>query len=429
MFSAIGSNGCQEKNRVGGQMMNYPNLFDLPEGGLIQPEPELNCAYDLIENGQYQQLAELLQKIQNDSRRSGALPDEILSAALHICLECSRSQADLNWHRQAQADACRRELDLRNRLCTLIKVVNEMAGFVDQPLASAPLVHHTEDIVDIPASAQSVPESEKKKVTLSIQCLGPFRVYKDEIMISCWSSIKGQLILKYMIKHRRTPIAKEVLMEAFWPDADPESARRNLHQAIYNLRQTLRKGRSDFQPILFINDCYLFNPDLNLKIDFEDFEHHVQAGRRYESVKQMAEACAEYRLAEELYVGDFLEEDSYEHWASIQREQLRNTYLDITDRLSEYLFQNGDYDTAIQLCQKLLTKDSCHEGAHRRVMQYYQKLGHRGQAIRQYRLCEEILKNELDAAPSDETQSLFERIIGAGQKLGQNIEWLASKVK
>jgi DNA-binding SARP family transcriptional activator len=124
-----------------------------------------------------------------------------------------------------------------------------------------------------------------------------------------------------------------------------------------------------------------------------------------------------------------LEEDPYEAWASIQREQLRNTYLDIADRLSEHLFRQGEYDAAVELCQKILTKDSCHEQAHCRLMQCYQKQGHRGLAARQYRLCEEMLKNELDAAPSDETQSLFEKIVGVGQKLGHNIEWLTAKMK
>jgi DNA-binding SARP family transcriptional activator len=100
-----------------------------------------------------------------------------------------------------------------------------------------------------------------------------------------------------MVRHHKTLVAKDVLMDVFWPEADQEVARRNLHQAIYNLRQMLRRGQPDFRPILFENDCYLFNPEIALNLDFEAFERHVQTGRRIESAGRSPEAFAEYKLA------------------------------------------------------------------------------------------------------------------------------------
>lgn len=46
-------------------------------------------------------------------------------------------------------------------------------------------------------------------------------------------------------------------------------------------------------------------------------------------------------------------------------------------------------------------------------MRCYQCLGQQGSVIRQYRLCMETLKRELDAPPSEETQSLIEKFVGA----------------
>jgi DNA-binding SARP family transcriptional activator len=147
----------------------------------------------------------------------------------------------------------------------------------------------------------AVPEPDRPSAgnadSLSILCLGPFRVYRDKHMIGDWHSLKGLLILKYMARHHKTPVAKDVLMDVFWPEADQEVARRNLHQAIYNLRQMLRRGQPDFRPILFENDCYLFNPEIALNMDFEAFERHVQTGRRIESAGRSPEAFAEYKLA------------------------------------------------------------------------------------------------------------------------------------
>ena len=239
-------------------------------------------------------------------------------------------------------------------------------------------------------------------------------------MIGDWHSLKGLLILKYMVRHHKTPVAKDVLMDVFWPEADQEVARRNLHQAIYNLRQILRRGQPEFRPILFEKDCYLFNPEIALNLDFEAFERHVQTGRRMEAEGRSPEAFAEYKLAEELYRGDFLEQDPYEDWASLQREQIRNSYLEIADCVSEQQCRQGEYAAAIELCQKILAKDNCHEHAHRRLMRCYQFLGQRGSVIRQYRQCVEVMKRELDAPPSEETQSLLGKFVGGGK-----INWLA----
>src|SRR5262245_60683438 len=207
--------------------------------------------------------------------------------------------------------------------------------------------------------------------SLAVYCLGPFRVFRNDQMIGAWPGSKGRSIFKYLIKHRQTPISKEVLMDVFWPDADVENARRNLHQAIYSLRQTLRQVQPDFQVILFESDHYQINPGLSLWLDFEEFERRVKAGRRLESVGKTAEAMAEYIRAEELYRGDFLEEDLYEDWSSLQRERIRAEYLDLADRLSAHYAQQGDHVAAISLCRKILEKDNCHENAHRRLMHCY----------------------------------------------------------
>jgi two-component SAPR family response regulator len=232
----------------------------------------------------------------------------------------------------------------------------------------------------IETPAPSSVEKEKEEQALPspvVYCLGPFRVYQNDQLITEWNSLKGQSIFKYLVTHKGRPIAKDILMDVFWPDAEPGDTRRNLHQAIYSLRQTLRRGVPDLKPIQFRRDCYLFNPEMVLWLDFEEFEKHVLAGQRLAAAGQLAEAMAEYSIAEGLYQGDFLEEDLYEDWPSVKREHLRSLYLDIVDLLSEHYVQQGEYAAAIALCQKILAKDNCYEAAYRRLMQCYLAQGQR----------------------------------------------------
>jgi DNA-binding SARP family transcriptional activator len=246
---------------------------------------------------------------------------------------------------------------------------------------------------------------------LVVYCLGPFRVYQDDHLITEWESLRAKCILKYLVARRGTPIVKDVLMDLFWPDAEPEAARRNLHQAVYSLRKTLRQRRPDFPYIWFESDCYLLNPDTSGWFDFEQFEQHVLEGQRLEASGQLAEAIEKYGIAEGLYEGDFLEEDLYEDWPKPQRQHLQVMYLQMADRLSQHYIEQGEYTAAIALCRRVLSLESCYEEAHRWLMRCHLAQGQRHLAVRQYQTCLQALREELDLSPSEETLELYQRAV------------------
>jgi DNA-binding SARP family transcriptional activator len=255
------------------------------------------------------------------------------------------------------------------------------------------------------------PEKEKRaSPVLVVHCLGSFRVYKGEQLLEKWPSHKSKAIFKYLLIHRAKPIHQEVLMELFWPDSEPETARRNLYQAIYTLRQTLQSGGPNFPYILCEESCYLLNLALALWVDSEAFMAHYQAGKRLEQEGHLRQAVEEYELAETLYEGEFLAEDIYEEWSLVDRENLKHAHLDILDRLGQYYFDQEQFPLCIVFCQKLLLEDNCREDAHRRLMQCYLRQGQRHLALHQYHRCVEVLKQELDTPPMPSTTELYRQI-------------------
>jgi DNA-binding SARP family transcriptional activator len=259
--------------------------------------------------------------------------------------------------------------------------------------------------------APAIARDEKQIApALAVYCLGPFRVYQDDQPVTNWPSGKGKCVFKYIAANRGHPIPKEVLMDLFWRDAAPDAARNNLNVAIYGLRQALRAARPDCSHILFQDDCYLLNPALGVWIDVEEFMRHYEAGQTLERRGKLAEAVREYEAAEGLYQGDFLEEDLYEEWPMARREGLKDSYLFVLDRLSRHYLDERRYAACIHLSQKILAKDNCREEAHRRLMRCYSRQGQRNLALRQYHLCVEVLKEELDVSPADTTVTLYSRI-------------------
>ncbi|MBE0699204.1 MAG: winged helix-turn-helix domain-containing protein, partial [Anaerolineaceae bacterium] len=265
--------------------------------------------------------------------------------------------------------------------------------------------------VNLPATNNSLlPETRLETPSLAFYFLGSFRVFQDDQQVSDWSSQRSLSILKYLAANHDKPVGKDILMDQFWAEADSEVARRNLHQAIYALRQALKPGRPDFAYIKFENDCYLLNPELHIWLDFEAFEKHHQAARRMDDAGQMEAAIAEYSIAEEYYHGDFLEDDLYEDWPNSNRVFYRAMYLDLLDHLSGYCIEHNQYSPAILLCKKILAKDNCAEQAYRALIQCYLAQGQRQLAVREYQNCVVNLKSELNLAPSPETQALYQRI-------------------
>ena len=199
-------------------------------------------------------------------------------------------------------------------------------------------------------------------------------------------------------------------MELFWPGMGLKGARRNLYQAIYNLRQALQTDGEDYPYILTEGNSYSLNPELEFWVDSEAFDLHYQNAQTLIASDRSEEAMREFQMAEDLYSGEFLAEDRYEDWPLVHRENLKNAYLDALDQLSQYFYAKGQFATCIYYCRKILAEDNCREDAHRRVMLCYINLGQPHLALRQYHTCVEALREELDVPPMPATEELYQQI-------------------
>jgi two-component SAPR family response regulator len=363
---------------------------------------------NLLKTEQYDPAAELLLKSKLAGQSIGSEANvAFLMQAREVCLIYHQYQAEITHHQQALEAANRCVHELSQQLYTMFAHLEERLRSGKEN-AGVALWTVTRE------SGPDHKQSERMSSPLKICCLGPFQVYLNGQPISEWSSLKARSIFKYLVAHPETPISKDVLMDVFWPDADPEGARHSLHQAIYSLKKILKQGSNVRSPILFEQESYFLNPDLNPWLDYIEFEKQVQSGQRLEKAGYLAEALVIYRNATKLYRGDFLLEERYEDWSVMpRREYLRQLYIDLMGQLSETALQQGEFGETTALCQKILIQDNCHEATHRRLMGCYLLQGQEHLAIRQYLFCVHNLKAELDVSPSPATQLLYEQIVGA----------------
>jgi DNA-binding SARP family transcriptional activator len=253
------------------------------------------------------------------------------------------------------------------------------------------------------------PKGKEAGLHLSAYTLGNFRLSIDDSNLLESPGGRGLAVLKCLLANQNHLIPREVLMDTLWRDAEPNSARNRLNVALHSLRSALR-SLTKTPIVLYGEGNYFFNPDIQVWIDFEEFERHLQAGHQLEAAGQLPEAIIEYEITASLYQGDFLEEDLYEDWPVLTRERLRVAYLDVLDRLSQIYYSRSQYAACVALCQQILEQDNCREDAHCRLMRCFSRQGQQRLALRQYQICVDALRQELEIYPEAATTQLAERI-------------------
>lgn len=244
-------------------------------------------------------------------------------------------------------------------------------------------------------------------IPVSVHMLGRFGICTQDTELRLPGS-RSLSLLKYLILHHKQTIPREVLMDVFWPDAAPETARNNLNVAMHGIRKALHPV-IDVPVILYRDGAYSMAPSVQLWLDVEEFERLVYAGQRLES-RDQSTAVSEYETAISLYQGDFLQENPYEEWTVLERERLRAAYLDTLDRLSQIYFNQERYASCITVCQRILAYDQCREDAYCLLMHCYSRQGQYHLALREYLNCVKALRAELEVEPAPETTRIYDRI-------------------
>lgn len=110
-------------------------------------------------------------------------------------------------------------------------------------------------------------------------------------------------------------------------------------------------------------------------------------------------------------VGDYLEDQPYEDWASAERDRLRLLYLEASNHLAELRLAHGDIDVALELTEGVLRFEPCDEVAHRRALRCHAATGNRALVVRHFRRYTDALRECLDLGPSAETEHLYHSLV------------------
>lgn len=98
--------------------------------------------------------------------------------------------------------------------------------------------------------------------------------------------------------------------------------------------------------------------------------------------------------------------DWYDDWVLIERERLRQLSLHALEAVGERLIEAGKLTGALEAALAAVAIEPLRESAHRLLIKVHLAEGNAGEAIRQFRFCRRLLREQLALAPSPQLTEL-----------------------
>lgn len=193
-------------------------------------------------------------------------------------------------------------------------------------------------------------------------------------------------------------VRRDLLVEMFWADSNPEKARRALNQAAHVLRRSLGKDviRSRGNEELGISPDHVW-------IDVRAFEAAIAGDRREEAV--------------DLYHGELLGgfnadqfSQDFTHWLETERIRLQRAASGAARHLADVAFHAGDLVSAVAWQRRAVNARPLDETLFRDYLALVDEAGDAAMALREFESFRTRLASEYDLEPARETVRLIEMI-------------------
>ena len=242
---------------------------------------------------------------------------------------------------------------------------------------------------------------------LQVLTLGPLRIIVQgkEITALHWRTTKARDLLAYLA-HRIEPTSTEQVLDALWPGVETKKALTSFHSTMYRLKQALRHVYpypGDF--VLHSGKRYQLNESL-ISTDRRRFEK-LAAGVLREEVSTETVPYLEEMVS--LYRGEYLADLDYV-WVIQDREHLQQLYSDVSIKLAQYYFKEGQYSEVIKYLRPLTAANPVSEELCCLLMKAYAGIGDKRAIAKQYRALRTALAEELGLSPSAATRNLYYRL-------------------
>ena len=252
-------------------------------------------------------------------------------------------------------------------------------------------------------------------VRLALHLLGAPRLELDNAPIIA-DRRKTLALLAYLAVNRWQH-HRDHISAMLWPDYDQAKAFTNLRHILWEIQKLIGDSW-----IVAGRDTIGLIPDTDhsapaaeqiIWLDVSHFESLIAESHVQTNISlRLTLLTDSVKLYRDHFLTGFSLKDapSFNEWAFGQADDLRQQLADALSMLVDNYCSLGKADTAIPHAKRLVTLDPLNEASHRQLMQVYIQANQHAAALKQYQICERILRKELNIDPQPETRALYKRI-------------------
>ena len=201
-------------------------------------------------------------------------------------------------------------------------------------------------------------------------------------------------LLTFLLTRPQFTASREQVVEALWPEMDPEAGANSLNQTSYFLRHVFEPTTDDDVTAGYLNsraDLIWLDPEL-VQSRSSNCLKLIGAMRRDQSPELVT------RLAES-YTGRFAVDFIYDDWASAFRDTLHASFLDRIERSVTADTRAGAFDRALSVAQLAMQADPDAEQIELCLLRLYRRTGANAAAAEQYAHYASVMREQLGVEP------------------------------
>ena len=201
-------------------------------------------------------------------------------------------------------------------------------------------------------------------------------------------------MLSYLITRPDLAATRDQVLDALWPELDPETAVNSLNQTVYFLRRVIEENYTDDLSPGYVHhdsDVVWLDPELVSS-------RSVECRRLIRELPPRPSPDDVDRLTL-LYRGRFALDFEYEEWATAYRDNLHATYLEIVERSVVDDLTVGHYDRGIAIARRALEVDPSAEQIEVCLLRLYRVTGAHSAAAEQYEHYAAVIREEIGVEP------------------------------
>ncbi len=199
---------------------------------------------------------------------------------------------------------------------------------------------------------------------------------------------KAEAIFYYLAIQKR--VTRDELVNLFWSELKEETAKKNLRNALYQIKKTL-------------GDDVLYTPKRSI----------VEIAENVKIELDVMDLLDHKRL--DVYLGPFLQgysvknAENFDDWVMNYREFCRERFTELAyDQVD--MVSDDNVSELIHTMQIVIKVDPYDERAYRLIMQAYADTGHTNKAFKIFQSLKTLLNEDLGVEPDVETKRVFERL-------------------